>query len=78
VTLIDSAGHELARTQVPAIPAPLDLLPKTAQVTLHVGSGVQISGATVRVHGSDQTQEITRLNNEVVVPQYLGIGRGGD
>jgi hypothetical protein len=68
VTLIDTAGHELARTQVPAIPAPLDLLPKTAQVTLHVGSGVQISGAKVRVQVGDQTQEITQLNNEVVVP----------
>jgi hypothetical protein len=68
VTLIDSAGHELARTQVPAIPAPLDLLPKTAQVTLHVGSGVQISGAKIRVQVGDQTQEITQLNNEVVVP----------
>jgi len=68
VTLIDAVGHELARAQVPGIPAPLDLLPKTAQVTLHVASGVQISGAKVRVQVSDHSQEITQLNNEVVVP----------
>jgi hypothetical protein len=68
LTLIDAAGREVARAQVPAIPAPLDLLPKTAQVTLHVGAGVRISGAKVRVQVGDQTQEITQLNNEVVVP----------
>jgi hypothetical protein len=68
VTVTDTAGHEVARMQIPAIPAPLDLLPKTAQVTLHVGSGVRTSGAKVRVQVSDQTQEITQLNNEVVVP----------
>jgi hypothetical protein len=68
VTLIDTAGHEVARTQVPAIPAPLDLQPKTAQVTLQVASGVRISGAAVRVRVGDQIQEITQLNNEVVVP----------
>jgi hypothetical protein len=68
VTLIDAAGREVARAQVPAIPAPLDLLPKTAQVKLHVGAGVRISGAKVRVRVGDQTQEITQLNNEVVVP----------
>jgi hypothetical protein len=68
LTLIDAAGREVARAQVPAIPAPLDLLPKTAQVTLHVGAGVRISGARVRVQVGDQTQEITQLNNEVVVP----------
>ena len=38
------------------------------EAALHVGSGVQISGAKVRVQVGDQTQEITQLNNEVVVP----------
>jgi hypothetical protein len=68
VTLVDAAGHEIARAQVPAIAAPLDLLPKTAQVTMHVTSGRRISGAKVRVQLSDQTQEITQLNNELDVP----------
>jgi hypothetical protein len=68
VTLIDAAGREVAHAQVPAIPAPLDLLPKTAQVTLRVGSGVRTSGAKVRVRLDGQTQEITQLNNEVVLP----------
>jgi hypothetical protein len=33
---------------------------------MHVGSGVRISGAMVRVRVEDQIQEITQLNNEVV------------
>jgi hypothetical protein len=68
VTFVDAAGHEVARTRVPAIAAPLDLLPKTAQVTLRVGSGVRMSGARVRVVADGQVQEITQVNNEVVVP----------
>jgi hypothetical protein len=68
VRLLDAEGHELASAQVPAIPAPLDLLPKTAQVTLHVRSGARTAGAKVRVQLRDQTQEITQLNNEVVLP----------
>jgi hypothetical protein len=68
VTLVDAEGPELATAPVPAIPAPLDLLPKTVQVTLHVRSGARTSGAKVRVQLRDQTQEITQLNNEVVLP----------
>jgi hypothetical protein len=68
VILTDAAGHELARGKVAAIPAPLDLLPKTAQITLHVRSGVRTSGARVRVQLDSQAKEITQLNNEVVLP----------
>src|SRR5882762_8534707 len=67
VTLTDAAGHAVAHAQVPAIPAPLDLLPKTAQVALRVGSGVRMSGAKVRVRADGEAHEITQLNNEVVV-----------
>jgi hypothetical protein len=68
VTLTDAAGHELARAHVPALSAPLDLVPKTAQVTLRLKSGVPTSGAKVRVKLDGETQEITGLNNEVVLP----------
>jgi hypothetical protein len=68
VTLIDASGHVVASAKVPAIPAPLDLLPKKAQVTLHFGAGVRIAGARVRVGLGEGVREITQLNNEVVVP----------
>jgi hypothetical protein len=48
--------------------APLDLVPKTAEVTLRLKSGVPTSGAKVRVKLDGETQEITGLNNEVVLP----------
>jgi hypothetical protein len=68
VTLIDASGHEVAHAQVPPIPAPLDLLPKTAQVTLRVGAGLWMAGAKVRLRADGEVQEITQLNNEVAVP----------
>jgi hypothetical protein len=37
VTLVDASGRDITTAQVPAIPAPLDLLPKTAQATLWSG-----------------------------------------
>ena len=68
VTVVDPAGHLIASAAVPAIAAPLDLVPKTVQVTLRVGAGRVGSGARVRVQLNNQGQEITQLNNEVVVP----------
>jgi hypothetical protein len=67
VTLVDASGRVLASTKVPAIPAPLDLLPKTASVTLHFGTAVRTAGTKVRVQLADGVREITQLNNEVVV-----------
>jgi hypothetical protein len=67
VSLIDASGHVVATAKVPAIPAPIDLLPKTAQVTLHFGTGVRTAGAKVRVQLGEGVREITQLNNEVVL-----------
>jgi len=67
LTLVDSSGHVVASTKVPALPAPLDLLPKTAQATLHFGSLVRTAGAHVRVELANGAKEITQLNNEVVL-----------
>jgi hypothetical protein len=67
VSLIDASGHVVATAKVPAIPAPVDLLPKTAQVTLHFGTGVRTAGAKVRVQLGEGVREITQLNNEVVL-----------
>jgi len=67
LTLVDSSGHVVASAKVPGISAPLDLLPKTAQGTLHFGSGVRTAGARVRVELAGSVKEITQLNNEVVL-----------
>jgi hypothetical protein len=67
LTLVDGSGHVLASAKVPAIPAPLDLLPKTAQATLHFGSRVPTAGARVRVELAGGGREITQLNNEIVL-----------
>jgi len=67
LTLVDTSGHVVASTKVPAIPAPLDLLPKAAQATLHFGAGVRTTGAHIRVELANGGKEITQLNNEVVL-----------
>jgi hypothetical protein len=66
--LVDGAGHELARAAVPALPAPLDLMPKTVEVRLRRPHGVGTSGLIVRVAGPAGVPEITELNNEVRLP----------
>ena len=67
VTLVDSDGRVVASAKAPAIPAPLDLLPKTAQTTLHFGSGVHTAGSRVRIELAGGIKEITQLNNEVTL-----------
>ncbi|NIJ70252.1 LamG domain-containing protein [Xanthomonas sp. 60] len=65
--LEDAHGRELARTEVPALAAPLDLQPKTTQVQLPLPAGGR-SGLRVRVALADGGEEVTLLNNAVAVP----------
>jgi hypothetical protein len=48
--------------------APLDLMPKTVEITLRRPRGVATSGLRIRVVGPAEVPEITTLNNEVVLP----------
>jgi hypothetical protein len=66
--LEDARGREIARTEVPAIAAPTDLLPKTAVVSLPLPAGDR-GGLRVRVALADGGEEVTRLNNVVDVPR---------
>jgi hypothetical protein len=68
VTLENAAGQALATAAVPAIAAPRDLLPKTAQVRLSLPAGVAATGLRVRVALAGNAPEITMLNNVVPVP----------
>jgi hypothetical protein len=67
VVLRDKTGKTLATAGVPALKAPLDLTPKTAQVTLAVPAGAELKGATVTVECGGDTPEITLMNNSVVL-----------
>lgn len=64
--LVDASGKVLNTAAIPALKAPLDLLPKTAKVKLKIPGGVKASGLRVRIV-STQAQN-TALNDEVVLP----------
>ena len=65
LVLRDASGKELARVATPALAAPVDLQPKTADVVLKVSAGTKLDGATLVVDGDDALGEITALNNSV-------------
>jgi hypothetical protein len=58
-------GEVLARTKVPALPAPTDLFPKTADVVLKVSGGSDLTGCSLELDPEHRLSEITRLNNLV-------------
>jgi len=66
--LEDARGREIARTEVPAMAAPVDLQPKTVMVSLPLPAGDR-SGLRVRVALADGGEEVTRLNNVADVPR---------
>jgi len=60
-------GKTIATAMVPALKAPLDLIPKTAQVSMAVPAGADLKGATVAVECGGKTPEITMMNNRVMM-----------
>jgi hypothetical protein len=67
VVLRDKTGKTLSTAEVPALRAPLDMMPKTAQVNLAVPSGADLKGATVTVECGGNVPEITLMNNSVTL-----------
>jgi hypothetical protein len=63
-TVEDGGGHILATAAIPAIPAPRDLTPRTANLSLRLAQKIP-AGALVRVKLAGGTAEITQLNNAV-------------
>lgn len=59
----DARGREVARTAIPALPAPSDLLPKTVTVQLALPAGFVRAGARVQVMQDGEAEEVTALNN---------------
>jgi hypothetical protein len=65
VALLDPSGKTIASAPVPAIKAPIDLMPRTSSVTLTIPSGATTKGCSVVLDPDMKMQEITRLNNRV-------------
>ena len=67
VALLDARGRLLSRSACPAVPAPLDLLPKTATVRLAVPAGRDLRGCRVVVDPDDAVCELYETNNSVTL-----------
>ena len=67
LVLRDAAGTTLAAAAIPALKAPVDLLPKTAIVKLAAPAGSKLKGATVTIECGGSTPEITQMNNSVTL-----------
>jgi hypothetical protein len=63
VVLRDRAGRVMAGGVVPALAAPVDLVPHTATVTLSLAPGADWSGGTLTVEPGGSLPEITQRNN---------------
>ena len=63
-TVEDASGNVLATAAIPAIAAPRDLTPRTADISLRLAEKIP-AGAWVRVRLAGGTAEITQLNNAV-------------
>jgi len=67
VLVLGRDGKTIATAKVPALKAPVDLTPKTAQVSIAIPAGADLKGATVSVECGGKTPEITMMNNSVVM-----------
>ena len=63
-------GAVIADADVPAIEAPLDYIPKTAEVTLKVPAGTSIGGCSIYIDHEMKIVEITERNNKVLINPY--------
>ena len=66
IVLRDKDGKVLATANAPALKAPLDLFPKTAQVLLNLPAKADWKGGSVTIEPNGGGPEITIMNNRVV------------
>jgi hypothetical protein len=65
VVLRDRTGKVVATAQAAPLKAPLDLLPKTEDVSLSIPANADWKGGSVAIEMSGDLPEITRMNNRV-------------
>ena len=58
-------GRIAGSVAIPALPAPVDLLPQRVDVIVRLRAGFQHEGATVEIDPDERLTEITRRNNSV-------------
>ncbi len=58
-------GKIVASANTPRLEAPVDLVPKTAELTLPLPKGVSLKGGSIEIQPADGVEEITALNNRV-------------
>jgi hypothetical protein len=63
--LCDGSGRIIASAAVPALKAPADLLPKTADVVIKVPARTDLKGCSVLIDPEGKLKEITAINNRV-------------
>jgi hypothetical protein len=65
VVLRDRAGKVMATANAGPLKAPLDLYPKTEEVSLALSAGAEWKGGSVTIEMSGDLPEITQMNNRV-------------
>ncbi len=65
VALVNARGRVLAKTVCPAVPAPLDMLPKTARVRLAIPDGQDLRGCRIVLDPEDKVCELYETNNQI-------------
>jgi Concanavalin A-like lectin/glucanases superfamily len=61
----DRSGRVVASATIPALEAPLDLQPRTADVILRLPANTDVNGGTVQIDPEQKLEEITKRNNAV-------------
>jgi hypothetical protein len=65
VVLRDKAAKVIASVQAGPLKAPVDLIPKTEEVSLSVPAGADWKGGSVSIEMTGSLPEITQMNNRV-------------
>jgi len=68
----EAGGPEIGSAVLPALPAPVDLVPKALTVAIPYGGGAPPITVTVTVDPDDNVQEITEENNRVTATPGAG------
>ncbi len=63
--LRDARENRITTAVVPAMEAPLDLVPRWVDVTMEVPAGTDLGNVTVEVDPDKKITQITRLNTKV-------------
>jgi hypothetical protein len=70
IALLNRQGKILSMSAVPSIKAPLDLLPKTVEVSIDIPKNLNLSGCRICIDPESKMNEITRCNNSVTLPGH--------